>query len=617
MSFAMVEGAKPRAVVFCRCSTEEESQKDALIQQQREAKDCVVRKGWRLVDLYVEAKSGTTTKGRQEYNRLFGDLDTDKFDIVVIKSQDRLMRNVKDWYLFLDKLQVNQKQLYMYLEQRFYAPEDALLTGIKAILAEEYSRELSKKINLAHRQRQQEGKMLTITNATYGYCKLPDKSVVVDEKERGLIERIFQYTIAGYGSTKIAKCLYEEGYRNRREDMISPSVIRDIIANPLYMGTAVQNQTHRDFERKQTVSNPQEEWIYHQGAVPPIISKEDFDRANALLLHRRQKYAPKAVQSKGREKMYKQGGRSGFSGMLICGICKKPYYRTIRTVQNMRNHNNYNGNKLVEWKCSTYVLQGRGKEAVRELYQRKEKTQPGCDNVNIKEQTLYELVGKAMQIAISQKHQDTLTHSTCDLLNKLFTEQRAHGNIQLESECAKWTSRKQILMDKLLDGVVSNQEYIEKLAEIEEQMIRLTKQRGINSNDNQGNEEESRKRLSQIANALEHHIVNQAYLKVRLSEVTKVIVYPDRLVIYQKTGSKPTVIAHHCSTSSRAFIEREKRDIVTELLDNPQSALADMAARRHKSIATIRRRIQELEEAGILSYDRRGKSFQILKTEVR
>ena len=92
---------KLRAVIYNRCSTEEESQKDALIKQVQESKNCIAEQGWALVDAYVEAKSGTTIKGRNEYNRLFQDLETDKFDIIVIKSQDRLMRNTKDWYLFL------------------------------------------------------------------------------------------------------------------------------------------------------------------------------------------------------------------------------------------------------------------------------------------------------------------------------------------------------------------------------------------------------------------------------------------------------------------------------------------------------------------------------------
>ncbi|MCI8599324.1 MAG: recombinase family protein, partial [Lachnospiraceae bacterium] len=98
---------KLRAVTYNRCSTEEESQKDALIQQVKESQDCVKCQGWLLVDRYVEARSGTTAKGRTEYNRLYQDLQTEKFDIIVIKSLDRLMRNTKDWYLFLDCMQKN------------------------------------------------------------------------------------------------------------------------------------------------------------------------------------------------------------------------------------------------------------------------------------------------------------------------------------------------------------------------------------------------------------------------------------------------------------------------------------------------------------------------------
>ena len=85
-----------RAVFYARCSTEEESQKDALTQQVKEAKACIKDQGWTLVDGYIESKSGTTTKGRTEYTRLYDDLLKDKFDIIVIKSQARLMRNVKD-----------------------------------------------------------------------------------------------------------------------------------------------------------------------------------------------------------------------------------------------------------------------------------------------------------------------------------------------------------------------------------------------------------------------------------------------------------------------------------------------------------------------------------------
>ena len=58
---------------------------------------------------------------KEERNTIgfISDLETDKFDIIVIKSQDRLMRNTKDWYLFLDRLQRNKNGFYIYLKGNF------------------------------------------------------------------------------------------------------------------------------------------------------------------------------------------------------------------------------------------------------------------------------------------------------------------------------------------------------------------------------------------------------------------------------------------------------------------------------------------------------------------
>ena len=60
-----------RAVIYCRCSTEEECQKDALIRQAAEARECVCRLNWSLEDEYIESRSGTSTRGQEQYQRLF------------------------------------------------------------------------------------------------------------------------------------------------------------------------------------------------------------------------------------------------------------------------------------------------------------------------------------------------------------------------------------------------------------------------------------------------------------------------------------------------------------------------------------------------------------------
>ena len=269
-----------RAVIYCRCSTEEECQRDALVRQAAEARECVRRLNWFLADEYIESRSGTSVRGREQYQRLFEDLLGKRFDVVVIKSQDRLMRNTKDWYIFIDRLVSCRKKLYLYLEQRFYTADDSLITGIKAILAEEYSRELSRKINNAHKHRQQTGNALMLTSNTYGYRKLPDKSFEIIEEEAQVKRQMYELCAAGYGSRTIARLLREKGIRKRNGTCFSDSDIRRMIRNPINKGTVVMNRRHFDFDTKQMVKNPNEDQYVYENRIPAIVSKELWERAN-------------------------------------------------------------------------------------------------------------------------------------------------------------------------------------------------------------------------------------------------------------------------------------------------------------------------------------------------
>ena len=116
-----------RAVIYNRCSTEEEAQINALEIQAQESREIVSCQGWILVEQYIESQSGTTVDKRSEYKRLLADMETDRFDIVVIKSIDRLMRSAMDWYSFIGRLTTNHKRLYIYIDHKFYTPDDSLL----------------------------------------------------------------------------------------------------------------------------------------------------------------------------------------------------------------------------------------------------------------------------------------------------------------------------------------------------------------------------------------------------------------------------------------------------------------------------------------------------------
>ena len=307
-----------RAVIYCRCSTEEESQIGALKKQVVEATQAVARKGWNLVDKFVELKSGTTAEGRREYLRLYSELEWDNFDIIVIKTQDRLMRNVKDWYLFLDRMLKNGKRLYLYLEDKFYSPDDGLISGIKAIMAEEYSRELSKKINNAHRHRQKNGGRMMLTNKTYALKKEPDGSVTVIEEQAEVVREIYRLCAAGYGSRVIANLLQEKGIRSKNGLFMTETTVRRILRNPLYKGDMILNRTHFDFDTKSLIHNPEDQWIYAEHVAPAIVDEALWARANAAMNER-----AAAKHQNGRYPKGSNPGKYNLSGILICGCCGK------------------------------------------------------------------------------------------------------------------------------------------------------------------------------------------------------------------------------------------------------------------------------------------------------
>lgn len=127
--------------IYNRCSTREETQTRALEIQAKESRELVMELGGIIVHQFVESESGTTTKAREQYRMLMEDVQTRQIDCVVIKSIDRLMRNAGDWHLFVNQIMQHNIRLYIYMERKFYEPEDAFLAGIKALMAEQYSRE--------------------------------------------------------------------------------------------------------------------------------------------------------------------------------------------------------------------------------------------------------------------------------------------------------------------------------------------------------------------------------------------------------------------------------------------------------------------------------------------
>jgi len=147
-----------------------------------------------------------------------------------------------------------------------------------------------------------------------------------------VVKDIFAWCLDGVGFKGIADKLNAKGIPSPRGNLWNFTTIKSLLMNPIYRGDLVWNRrTESKFysvkkgradkmkSREQSakpVLMPEDEWIVVQDAVPAIVSREDWDRAQVMVIKRR-----KAKGGKG-----KQRDRWLLSGVLVCGHCGQPYW---------------------------------------------------------------------------------------------------------------------------------------------------------------------------------------------------------------------------------------------------------------------------------------------------
>lgn len=431
-----------RACGYGRVSTDEETQINALSIQINEIDNCILKNRWKRTDMYVdEGKSGTSTKKRDEYNRLMNDMILDKWDIIVVKSQDRLFRSAKDWYIFVDALVKNNKKLFFYIENKFYTPDDSLITGIKAILAEDYSRELSKKEKNAHRTRRlnalqngtNNGKNVILTNNTWGYNKI-NKEVVINEEEAKIVQEMYQLAAYdNYGSRLISKHLLDKGIVGKNGNPIAEGVIRKIIRNPLYKGVAVMNKKSYDFSTKQYQYNNDEDIVYIKDAVPRIIDDKTWEMANDNMNSRSKKMKS---DINGKKRVGVKVGQNKYSGKIFCGECNTLFWlknRRLKTTNEI----------ITEWYCSDYIRYGKSK----------------CSNVHLSEDMLDKIMIELSKKIMYESHSNELDYAIKSIQSVITDSDIEQEICNIGISITEVKNRQNNILDKFVDGIIDEKTY--------------------------------------------------------------------------------------------------------------------------------------------------------------
>lgn len=170
-------------------------------------------------------------------------------------------------------------------------------------MANQYIRDLSKNVKRGNRAKLEQGQFPG--KAPFGYLNdMVNKTIIVDAARKDYVRQMFVLCAKGYSVKEIANKLYAQGLRSQGGYKVGKSVVHRILHNPFYYGVMLRNGR------------------YYDGKYEPIITKQMFDEAQAVLL--------------GKNRPRKQQHFFTYRGFMTCASCG-----CALTADKKKGHNYY------------------------------------------------------------------------------------------------------------------------------------------------------------------------------------------------------------------------------------------------------------------------------------
>lgn len=271
------------------------------------------RRIFELVDIYADNGYSGTNFQRPEFERLMEDVRNRKIDCIIVRDLSRFAREhigAEDYlnnifpFLGVRFIAINDSYDNLNLE-----PQEYFLASFKNLAHAYFAQETSRKVSMAKRELQKQGKFIG-SKPSFGYKRDPEDKhkLIINEEEAVIVREIFERVANGETTTEISKDLIQ---REEKGGIWTVSKICKFLKKEIYKGTLIQHQTETALYKNEKVHKISEnERIKIEGAVPAIVSPELWEEANAKIAERQ------AQQHEGvPENPYKN--------LVFCGKCRK------------------------------------------------------------------------------------------------------------------------------------------------------------------------------------------------------------------------------------------------------------------------------------------------------
>ncbi len=327
---------KLRVAAYARVSTDSDKQLISLEAQKNHYERYIkARSNWEYAGLYFdEGVTGTKVAKRDGLLRMLEDCDRGLIDYIIVKSISRFSRNTVDSIEMVRSL--NEKGIHLFFEKENIDTgkmEGELLLSILSSIAENESHSLAENNRWGILRRFQSG-TYKISFPPYGYDNAQGK-MVINPEQADIVRRIFKSVLNGRSTLSVAKELNRLGITGKRGGKWTAATVSEIVRNEKYIGDMLLQKRYTDDRFIRRINRGERAQYYVKDHHEPIISREDFDAANAI------------IDFNAQEKGYRKGeirsnNRYVTTGKIFCNECGGTMIRH-------KSHENY------VFKCTTHL----------------------------------------------------------------------------------------------------------------------------------------------------------------------------------------------------------------------------------------------------------------------
>jgi DNA invertase Pin-like site-specific DNA recombinase len=339
-----------RVAAYCRVSTEEEEQQSSYEQQVRYFTDKITgNPEWELVGIYADdGITGTTTKKRDEFNKMIQACRKKRIDLILCKSISRFSRNLLDSIKYTRQLSENGIRIIFEKEGIDTSHQQSeTWIAMMGTFAQGESESISGNVKWGIRKKMGEGRYEI---RCYGYTKGKNTEISIIPEQAGVVERVFKEYISGKSVNVITDGLNADKIPSPRGGEWHISIVQKMLSNEKYAGDAVLQKTYiKSVIDKQVVRNHGEIPMWHvSDGHPAVIPRELFNSVQLEIARR------KNVKQKSdmyiRSEKGKYSSVYALTGMLYCGECGKAYRRCVWQKK---------GKRRVVWRCINRLEYGK------------------------------------------------------------------------------------------------------------------------------------------------------------------------------------------------------------------------------------------------------------------